>query len=122
MWPFRRRRLPSSATPPSSAIAPAPEEPVARIEVESICPNCLGRFAPGTLRADFPCCDECYSEAVEIEVEPLTAWLEDRTVSDFDAMLARWDEREGYWPHFKQLVHNRIVELRALKATGEAEP
>lgn len=92
---------------------PAPiENPT---EVQTVCPLCARIYPAGSLSQAFPTCPECYSEAIEIGVQPLETFLASRTVEDLEDMLGKWEAAEGFLPEYKNLKADRIRHLKKLK-------
>ena len=123
MWPFRKKP-PKNPTSGSfqeylQTYAPPPPQPVETpIEAETVCPLCMTIYPPRTFSTDYPICGDCASEAVDIDVEPLEAFLAKHTPEQFDDMLARWEAAEGFNPDYKKLKSDRIRHLKALKVKG----
>lgn len=90
---------------------------------ETICTLCLERYPPGTIPKDYPFCPECSSEGIDFDVAPFADWMAERSVADFDAMLASWAAlADTFLPAYQALKRDRIERLRALKAhpSGDA--
>lgn len=88
-----------------------------RIAEETICPICLDRFEPGTIVKDYPYCSDCSSEGMDIDVEGFSSYMNRNTTADFDALLSKWDQAEGFLPEYKAAKRQRIIDLRQLKAS-----
>jgi hypothetical protein len=48
-------------------------------------------------------------------VIPLKAFLDSKSLPDFDEMLAQWEAADGFRPEYKQLKSDRLRHLRSLK-------
>jgi hypothetical protein len=120
MWPFRTKQPKAkpgqtfqewqrSYVPPAAPPIPDP------IKVESVCPLCFLRYAPGTLSSRAPFCSDCSSEGIDFPAEPLDSYLAGKSIADFDLMLQHWDSVEGFRPEYKAQKAARMRELKALK-------
>lgn len=96
MWPFRRR--------------------VAKLRYQTICPVCFEQYRRGEIVAEYPMRPDCSSEAMDIEVEPLDAFLASKTYAELDDVLQRWERAEGFLPAYKDAKTARIRALRDQKS------
>lgn len=120
-WPSLTRWFARRTARPYVALdlpAPAPVVQYAMIEGQTICPACLATYPSGTIIAEWPYCPDCSSEAMDIDVQNLEAYLASHTMEDFDRMLATWHGSDKFLPGFKALVIERIERLRVLKRPG----
>lgn len=93
-----------------------------KIAVVTICPGCFARYAPNTIRADYPICPDCNSEAKEIELMSHGDFMSRISPADLEQMRERWSQREDLLPMYKQDVLNRIDELVLERSLIDAQP
>ena len=87
------------------------------IPTVTICPACLEQFPAGSIPVEAPCCPDCYSEALQVDVVPYREFLDRNSAEQLEEMRVRWSTKTGLLPQFKALVANRIEELiRAKRA------
>lgn len=123
MWPFRKKQPPAPAAKSfqeflQTYVPPAPRPIQDPLPVETVCPACFTLFPIGEMPAAWPMCPDCSSEGMDLEVEPLDAFLESRTLEDIDQIAARWDAAEGFLPQYKTLKASNIAQVRARKAAA----
>ncbi len=123
MWPFRKKTVKAPAIQSFQeflrSYAPPAVQPVKNpIQEESICPLCFEQFPAGTVSCDYPSCPECASEGIDFGVEPLEAFLANKTLEELNDIALRWQVTEGFLPQYKALKAERIAKLQARKAGG----
>lgn len=99
-------------------VRPEPTPVKNAMQAEAICPVCAEIFPPGSVSKDFPTCPECYSEAIEVEVQPLGSFMASKTVRELEDMLTRWEATQGFRPEYKKLKADRLRHLIHLKLNG----
>jgi hypothetical protein len=52
---------------------------------------------------------------MDLEVIPLKRFLNSKSLSELDEMLAQWEAVDGFRPEYKQLKSDRLRHLRQLK-------
>ena len=118
MWPFRKKLQPlnSDREPGQREQLMTEWAKKERFPFETICPLCLEHYPQNHIVIKYPFCPECSSEAIDYAVEPFNKFVESKSVSDFNAMLVKWDAQEGFRPEYKEQKRARILALKELKS------
>jgi len=117
MWPFTKKKPGSQSFQEfrRTYVPPEPPEIPNPVMTVSVCPLCCEIIPAGTVSAEYPCCPDCSSEAIDIDVIPLAEFLEGKTVEDLRELLRRSEAAEGFLPAYKEIKSERIRQLISLK-------
>jgi hypothetical protein len=87
----------------------------------SICPVCFTLYPIAAARSQNPTCPDCGSEAIEVDLEPLTTFLERHCEAELREKLSKWNAATGFYESYKEAKRKRIEVAIAAK-TATAKP
>lgn len=102
------------------ANTPLPRTPRAGKNAEEmVCPVCFTVFPPGKIKPAFPTCPHCESEAIGVEVERVTEFLQRLSLPELRRIAEEWRRQTGFLKSYKQ---EKLRRIRALVVRRRALP
>ncbi len=78
---------------------------------EFVCPVCFVVFPAGTVNLKYLTCPHCESEALGVDLEPLSFFFNRVTLAELQRIAKEWENQKGFLPAYKAEKQSRLRTL-----------